>query len=305
VEPHKVRGALKHGEIAIVAGFQGRTRKKKVVTTLGRGGSDLTAVALAASLGASVCEIYTDVDGVYTADPRVVPTARKIDVISSEEMLELAASGAKILHLRCVEYARRFGLPIHVRSSFVAKTGTLILPALDQGHGFEPPMEQPVVSSVSGADSAAKITVAGVSSMPGATAEIFEALAASGLHIDMIAQNSRPSAVDIVFTLPTVQAPDALEVLNAVRTGIGFEVLEHEDHVGKVTVSGLGMRSSPEVLSIFLKTLSDARVDTGLISTSETCITAVMRADQLEEAVSALREAFHLSRQRREVPTLS
>lgn len=313
VKPDRIRACLKRGEIAIVAGFQGRSQKERALTTLGRGGSDLTAVVLAAALHASLCEIYTDVDGIYTADPRIVPTARKINVLSSEEMLEFAASGSKILHLRCVEYARRFGVPIHVRSSFVQNTGTLVLPGPNRIHIGEDAGEQPVMSEVVGVNSAARITLVGVPNESGTTTKIFQGLAESGVSVEMIVQNVRAPDIgfsDIVFTLPELEAPAALAVLSSAKATLGFHDLLYNEHVGKVSLSGLGMRSSPGVFHLFFKALSDAGIEMELIEMSETCIGAVTRASQLEDAVRSIRRAFGLlivgdqAPTRRQVPVI-
>ena len=296
LKPSRLRASLERGEIPIVAGFQGRTRKSKEVTTLGRGGSDLTAVAIAAALDAGVCEIYTDVDGVYTADPRVVSTARKIDVLSSEEMLELAASGSKVLHLRCVEYARRFGVPIHVRSSFVPDTGTLILPGSRIRVGG-PAKEQAVIAGVASVNSTAQITVSGVPEQSATAAVVFQALAASGLTAAAIVQNARARASglsDLTFTLPAHEASDALATLSAARSAIGYQDLHHED-VGTVSLTGLGMRSSPEIFCSFFNALAHAGIDTLMTEISETCVAAVTRASQLNDAVRVLRQAFGLA----------
>ncbi|WP_246018552.1 aspartate kinase [Arthrobacter crusticola] len=303
VRPGRITTCLERGGIAVVAGFQGRTGRKKSLTTLGRGGSDLTAVALAAALGASICEIYTDVDGVYTADPRVVPTARKIDVISSEEMLEFAASGAKILHLRCVEYARRFGVPIHVRSSFAQHRGTLILPSFDRQPG-EPAREQPVISEVIGVNSSARITVFGVSEGSDTTARIVHDLTGSGLNLEMIIKSSRSAGsgrTDISFTIPAAEASTAMKALESARTDITFQGIDINEHVGRVSVVGLGMRSSPHVFSTFFRALSDAGIHMELVEISEICIAAVTRAGQLDAAVGAVRRAFGLARVAKDV----
>lgn len=297
IKPSRLRACLKRGEIPIVAGFQGRTRKTKEVTTLGRGGSDLTAVAIAAALEAGVCEIYTDVDGVYTADPRVVSAARKIDVLSSEEMLELAASGSKVLHLRCVEYARRFSVPIHVRSSFVPDAGTLILPGLARIRLGGSAKEQAVVTGVTSANSTAKITVSGVPEQSASAAAVLEALAETGLSVAAIVQNSRSRASglsDLTFTLPAHEAPDALATLSAARSAIGFQDLQNED-VGTVSLTGLGMRSSPEIFNSFFSALAHAGIDMLLTEISETCVAAVTRASQLDDAVRVLQQTFGLA----------
>ena len=302
VDPRRIRACLERGQIAVVAGFQGISSTDRTVTTLGRGGSDLTAVALAAALG-SVCEIYTDVDGIYTADPRIVPRARKFEVLASEQMLELAASGAKVLHLRCIEYARRFGVPIHVRSSFVQKRGTVILPNLDQfgPDAFGPDAqagERTVVSSVASSNSAARITVTGVPDRSTTTAKFLQDLSASGLHIEMIARNPQGGGArlsDITFTLPSTELPAAIGVLNAAQSQVGFEALHHADEMGRVSLNGLGMRSSPAPFHTFFKALTEAGISVGMISMSELSIVAATPADQLADAVRALETAFGLT----------
>lgn len=295
VRPDRIRTCLARGEVPIVAGFQGRTKKGKKITTLGRGGSDLTAVALAAALGAGICEIYTDVDGVYTADPRIVPRARKIGVLSSEVMLEFAASGCKVLHLRCVEYARRFGIPIHVRSSFVPELGTLILPGLDR-HPFRKPVkEQPVVTGVGGVNSAAKVIVIGVPDEPDSMARLFQVLSHSGVNVQTIVQNAADSGSrrsDVALIVPATQAAPALAVLDAAQGTIGFQGLQHDGEVGRVSITGVGMRSSPDVFCTFLWTLSEAGIDLDLVEISETYVAAITRSERLEDAERAVRLAF-------------
>ena len=299
VNPHRVRAALDEGAVAIVAGFQGMSRESKDITTMGRGGSDTTAVALAAALGADVCEIYTDVDGVYSADPRVVSSARKLPQLSSEETLELAASGAKVLHLRSVEYARRFGVPIHVRSSFSDHEGTWIMPdpndtiTLEEGA----PMEQPIVSGVAHDRSEAKVTIVGVPDVPGKAAEIFRVIAESNVNIDMIVQNvSRQDSgrTDISFTLPIVEGKAAIEALRAAQESIGFEEIVPNKEIGKLSLIGAGMRSNPGISATFFKALSDAGVNVDLISTSEIRISVVTSEDKLDDAVRAVHTAFGL-----------
>ena len=299
VNPHRVRAALDEGAVAIVAGFQGMSRESKDITTMGRGGSDTTAVALAAALGADVCEIYTDVDGVYSADPRVVSSARKLPQLSSEETLELAASGAKVLHLRSVEYARRFGVPIHVRSSFSDHEGTWIMPdpndtiTLKEGA----PMEQPIVSGVAHDRSEAKVTIVGVPDVPGKAAEIFRVIAESNVNIDMIVQNvSRQDSgrTDISFTLPIVEGKAAIEALRAAQESIGFEEIVPNKEIGKLSLIGAGMRSNPGISATFFKALSDAGVNVDLISTSEIRISVVTSEDKLDDAVRAVHTAFGL-----------
>nr|WP_221474284.1 aspartate kinase [Planomonospora venezuelensis] len=294
VTPGRIREALDLGHIAIVAGFQGVSQNTKDITTLGRGGSDTTAVALAAALEADVCEIYTDVDGVFTADPRVVPAARKIPRISYEEMMEMAACGSKILHLRCVEYARRFNLPIHVRSSFSTKEGTWVVSDPDS-EGTE--MEQPIISGVAHDRSEAKITVVGVPDKVGEAATIFKTLADAEINIDMIVQNVSAAATgrtDISFTLPTSDGPTALTALKKVQERIGFESLQFDDQIGKVSLIGAGMRSHPGVTATFFAALADAGVNIEMISTSEIRISVIVGQDEVDAAVGAAHRAFDL-----------
>ncbi|MHA7280810.1 aspartate kinase [Arthrobacter sp. MDT2-2] len=299
VSPHRIRTAIEKGDIAIVAGFQGMSRDSNDITTLGRGGSDTTAVALAAALDADVCEIYTDVDGVYTADPRVVPSAQKIDTISSEEMLEMAASGAKILHLRCVEYARRFGVPLHVRSSFSHNEGTWVLPSPDDQIKIQEgePLEQPIISGVAHDRSEAKVTVVGVPDIPGKAAEIFGIVAGTNTNIDMIVQNVSTHGsgrTDISFTLPIVDGAEALAALGEAQDRVGFESVEYNETIGKLSLIGAGMRSNPGVSYRFFRALSDAGVNIDMISTSEIRISVVTGADLLDTAVRAVHAAFEL-----------
>jgi len=292
VTPGRITTALGDGHIVIVAGFQGVSQDSKDITTLGRGGSDTTAVALAAALEADVCEIYTDVDGVFTADPRIVPAARKIDRLSNEEMLEMAASGAKILHLRCVEYARRFGMPIHVRSSFSYREGTWII---DPEEGVS--VEAPIIAGVAHDRSEAKITVVGVPDHPGKAAEIFQACAKAGVNIDMIVQNVsavETGLTDISFTLPKTDGQHGVQALKAVQESVGFASLQYDDHIGKLSLVGAGMRSHPGVSATFFQALADAGVNIEMISTSEIRISVVTRDDQLDDAVRAVHTAFGL-----------
>jgi aspartate kinase len=292
VTPGRIRAALDAGHITIVAGFQGVSGDTKDVTTLGRGGSDTTAVALASALGAEVCEIYTDVDGVFTADPRIVATARQIPRLSYEEMLEMASSGAKILHLRCVEYARRFNLPIHVRSSFSTRPGTWIVDI-----SAEDQMEAPIISGVAHERGEAKITVVGVPDKPGEAAQIFTVIADAGVNIDMIVQNVSSVATgrtDITFTLPTSDLAVAVEALTKAQGQIGFESLQSDDQIGKVSLIGAGMRTHPGVTAKFLSSLADVGINVEMISTSQIRISVVVREDELRAAVSALHSAFEL-----------
>jgi len=299
ITPGRIRDALDAGRIVIVAGFQGVSQDTKEVTTLGRGASDTTAVALGAALGATVVEIYTDVDGVFTADPRIVATARRLAHITYEEMLEMAASGAKVLHLRCVEYARRYDIPVHVRSSFSTRTGTWVsdkLPTADETEGFEP-MEQAIIAGVAHDRSEAKITVVGVPDKPGEAANIFQALAEAGINIDMIVQNISAAATgrtDISFTLPKSDGQSAMGALDEIRPAIGFQDLLYDDQVGKISLIGAGMRSHPGVSAKFFSALAAAGVNIEMISTSEIRISVVVRGEHVDDAVRAVHSAFDL-----------
>lgn len=301
VNPERIREALDNGDVAIVAGFQGMNRQTRDITTLGRGGSDTTAVALAAALNADVCEIYSDVDGVFTADPRVVPTAHKLDTVTSEEMLELAANGAKILHLRSVEYARRFNLKLHVRSSFSQLEGTLVIPENEEGAQNnklkEIPLEQPLISGVAHDRSQAKVTVVGVPDVPGSAAKVFGILNESKINLDMIVQNvstDRPDVTDISFTLPQDQGATAVETLKAKQAEIGFTEVKYNDEIGKLSLVGAGMKSNPGVSFKFFDALSTAGVNIQMISTSEIRISVITEIEKLDEAVRAVHTAFGL-----------
>jgi len=295
VTPGRVREALDEGAIAIVAGFQGFNRDSKDITTLGRGGSDTTAVALAAALGADVCEIYTDVDGVFTADPRVVPRAHKLAQLTSEEMLELAAAGAKVLYIRAVEYARRHGVTLHVRSSFNNNEGTWVLPLEEQKEGDR--VEEPIITGVAGDLNEAKVTVVGVPDVPGKAAEIFTIVAKTGANIDMIVQNVSAAATgltDISFTLPKGDGEKVMTALTASKAESGFESLQYDDQIGKLAVVGAGMRTSAGVSAQLFTALSEAGINIEMISTSEIRISVVTRADQLQHAMRVVHEAFGL-----------
>ncbi|HET7762796.1 MAG TPA: aspartate kinase [Phycicoccus sp.] len=294
VTPGRITGALAEGHVVIVAGFQGVSQDTKEITTLGRGGTDTTAVALAAALGADVCEIYTDVDGVFTADPRIVPTARKIDRISAEEMLELAASGSKVLHLRSVEYARRFGIPIHVRSSFSQKTGTIVT---DSPATEGDPVEEPIIAGVAHDRSEAKVTVVGVPDRTGMAARIFRAVAEAQINIDMIVQNvsaTETGLTDISFTLPKAEGRTAVQAIQRIRDEVGFGSIQYDDQIGKLSLVGAGMRSNPGVSATFFAALADAGVNIEMISTSEIRISVVTRDELLDDAVRAVHTAFGL-----------
>ncbi|MFI0795309.1 MULTISPECIES: aspartate kinase [Micromonospora] len=292
VTPGRLKGALDEGSVVIVAGFQGVSQDTKDVTTLGRGGSDTTAVALAAALHADVCEIYTDVDGVFTADPRIVPNARHIRDITYEEMLELAACGAKVLHLRSVEYARRAGLPIHVRSSYSTNTGTMVTGSME-----DLPVEQALITGVAHDRSEAKITIVGVPDEPGAAARIFDTVAGAEINIDMIVQNVSTEGTgrtDISFTLPKTDGPTAMAALSKIQEQVKFKGLLYDDHVGKVSLIGAGMRSHPGVAAGFFAALGTAGVNIEMISTSEIRVSVVCRDTDLDKAVRAIHDAFEL-----------
>jgi aspartate kinase len=322
VTPGRIRSALDEGAIPIVAGFQGVSQNGKDITTLGRGGTDTTAVALAAALGADVCEIYTDVDGVFTADPRLVPSARRIPRISYEEMLEMAACGAKVLMLRCVEYARRYDIPIHVRSSFSNRPGTWVAGS-DGVNGAaagtagtagasgvaaagtaeadtedDEGMEQPIISAVQHDKSEAKITVVGVPDKVGEAARIFRVIAAAAINIDMIVQNVSAAATgrtDISFTAPREDGQAAVAALRQLQSEVGFESILYDDRIGKISLIGAGMRSHPGVSATFFGALADAGVNIEMISTSEIRISVIVDESDVPVAVEAAHRAFELS----------
>lgn len=301
VRPDRIRESVEAGNIAIVAGFQGMNRQSGDITTLGRGGSDTTAVALAAALNADVCEIYSDVDGVFTADPRIVPTAHKLDTITSEEMLEMAANGAKILHLRSVEYARRFNLKLHVRSSFSNLEGTIVVPEesaeLTPTHLKEIPLEQPLISGVAHDRTRAKITVVGVPDVPGSAAKVFGLINEAKVNLDMIVQNvptDRPGVTDISFTLNQDQGPTALKALEDAKAELGFQEVIYNESVGKLSLVGAGMKTNPGVSFTFFEALSSAGVNIDMISTSEIRISVITELSKLDEAVRAVHTAFGL-----------
>ncbi len=288
VTPGRISDALAKGHIAIVAGFQGVSQDSKDITTLGRGGSDTTAVALAAALDAEVCEICTDVDGVFSADPRIVPGARHLPTVSYEEMLELAASGAKILHLRCVEYARRYGVPLVVRSSFSNRPGTLIT-------GGDA-VEQAIISGVAHDLSEARVTVVGVPDKPGEAAAIFRAVADAEVNIDMIVQNvsGATDRTDISFTLPKSDLATAMTALSRLQDVVGFASLLSDEHIGKVSLVGAGMKSHPGVTATFFEALAKGSINAEAISTSEIRISVVCRDTDVPGAVRAVHDAFEL-----------
>ena len=292
VTPDRVREALDEGKICLVAGFQGVNKDTRDVTTLGRGGSDTTAVALAAALDADVCEIYSDVDGVYTADPRIVPNAQKLKQISFEEMLELAAVGSKILVLRSVEYARACNVPMRVRSSYSNDPGTLVAGSME-----DIPVEEAVLTGVATDKSEAKITVLGIPDTPGKAADVFRVIADAEINIDMVLQNVsslESGTTDITFTCPRHDGPRAMELLRKLRDKGGWKNVLYDDQIGKVSLVGAGMKSHPGVTAEFTEALRDAGVNMELISTSEIRISVLVREEQLDTAARALHEKFGL-----------
>lgn len=292
VTPGRVRAALDEGLVVLVAGFQGVSQDSRDVTTLGRGGSDTTAVALAAALEADVCEIYTDVDGVFTADPRIVPDAQQLQQVSYEEMLELAACGAKVLMLRCVEYARRYNVPVHVRSSYTDKPGTYVYGSME-----DIPLEQAILTGVAHDRSEAKVTVVGLPDEPGYAAKVFRAIADAEINIDMVLQNIskiETGKTDITFTLPKTEGARAVEMLTKRQDEIGFAQVLYDDHIGKVSLVGAGMKSHPGVTATFCEALANAGVNIDLISTSEIRISVLVKDSELDEAVQVLHKAFDL-----------
>jgi aspartate kinase len=303
VTPGRIQEALRENAIPIVAGFQGVSQDTKDITTLGRGGSDLTAVALAAALYADVCEIYTDVDGIFSADPRMVPKARQVPRITYDEMMELAAAGAKVLHLRCVEYAKRFDLPIHVRSSFSDKEGTFVIADLSDQSKIKKLskvgaiMEQPIIAGVAHDLGDAKITVVGVPDRPGMAAAIFQAVADAGINMDMIVQNvsvHESGATDVTFTCPRGDSAKAELALRRIEKEVNFKDIDTDENIAKISLVGAGMRSHPGVSATFFKAIADAGVNVEMISTSEIRISVVTRAQDTEKAVTAIHTAFGL-----------
>ncbi|MFC9660803.1 aspartate kinase [Nocardia sp. NPDC127606] len=292
VTPGRLQEALAEGQIVLVAGFQGVSQDSKDVTTLGRGGSDTTAVALAAALKADVCEIYTDVDGIFSADPRIVPDAQKLDNISYEEMLEMAACGSKVLMLRCVEYARRYNVPVHVRSSYTDKIGTTVFGSME-----DIPVEQAILTGVAHDRSEAKVTVVALPDEPGYAAKVFRAVADAEINIDMVLQNISKvdtGKTDITFTCPKTDLVRAVQMLTARQDEIGFAEILSDDHIGKVSLVGAGMKSHPGVTATFCEALANAGVNIDLISTSEIRISVLVRDTELDEAVQVLHKAFDL-----------
>ena len=280
----RIRDGLESGKVVIVAGFQGVDPSSREITTMGRGGSDATAVAIAVALGADACEVYTDVDGVFSADPRIVPSARKLEEISFDEMLELSASGAGVLMTRSVEFGRRYNMPIHVRSSFNQMPGTWVK---------ETTMEQAIISGIAHDRSEAKVTVRGVPDQPGVAAALFEPLAERGVNVDMIVQNvSHDGSTDISFTVPKAVASHAAEVAGKVATEMGAAEVDLDENIGKVSLVGAGMKSHPGVAAGVFRALANAGINIEMISTSTIRISCVVRGDQIDDAVKALHAAF-------------
>ena len=291
LRPERLEVALREGRTPVVGGAQGVSGERNV-TFLGRGGSDTTAVALAAALNADVCEIYTDVDGIFTADPRIVPNARHLDTVSFEEMLEMAACGAKVLMLRCVEYARRYNVPVHVRSSYTTKPGTIVSGSME-----DIPVEEAILTGVAHDRSEAKVTVVGIPDAPGYAAKVFRAVADSEINIDMVLQGVSKvdtGRTDITFTCPRSDGPTAVEKLTKLQSEIGFTQVLYDDHIGKVSLVGAGMKSHPGVTATFCEALADAGINIDLISTSEIRISVLCSDTQLDDAVRVLHEAFDL-----------
>jgi len=287
VRATRLTEALAEGLVPVVAGFQGVSTTRDI-TTLGRGGSDTTAVALAAALGADRCEIYTDVSGVFTADPRVVPSARRLQKVSFDEMLEIASTGGRVLALRSVEFARNHHVPVHVRSSFTWEPGTWVTEE-------DPSMEQPIVSAVTSDVSEAKVTITAVPDRPGVAATVFRALAERAVNVDMIVQNtSREGLTDISFTVPRAELVAAREVTQSLSAGIGAREVLVDEGIAQVSIVGAGMKTHPGVTAMMFETLAEAGINIEMISTSPIRISCVVRAEAVDKAVRALHDAFGL-----------
>lgn len=287
IKGDRVRNALAEGHVALVAGFQGVSLDHEV-TTLGRGGSDTTAVALAAALGARVCEIYTDVTGVFTADPRVVPDARKLPVVSHEEMLEMAAQGSKVLALRSVEFARRYNVPLHTRSSFLPEDGTWITEETPQ-------MEKAIVSGIAHKSDEAKVTILGVEDQPGVAAQIFTVLADALVNVDTILQNvGDQGRADVSFTVPLAELRTTLDAIERLRESLRFREVTHDDQIGKVTLVGAGMKAEPGVAAKMFRVLANEGINIQMIDTSTIRVTVVIDRREVERAVRSLHDAFDL-----------
>jgi aspartate kinase len=287
VKADRVRAALAEGKVCVVAGFQGISTEKEI-TTLGRGGSDTTAVALAASLGASFCEIYTDVTGVFSADPRIVPKARKLPHVHFDEMLEMAATGGRVLALRSVEFARNHNVPLHVRSSFTWEPGTWVTPE-------EPSMEDPIISGVTHDVTEAKVTVRHVPDKPGIAARLFRSLANASINVDMIVQNtSTDGTTDISFTMPKADMSNSERIVRDIAAEIAAGAVTHDADIAKVSLVGAGMKTSPGVAATMFETLANEGINIEMISTSTIRISVVVAASDMERAVRSLHTAFGL-----------
>ncbi len=294
VEPERILSTLDKGDVAIIAGFQGINKQSNDVTTLGRGGSDTTAVAIAAAIGADICEIYSDVDGVFTSDPRVCKKAHKLDFITYEEMLELSASGAKILALRCVEYARRFNVKLRVRSSFNQNVGTVIA---KEDEMFTDDLEAPLISGIAHDTTQSKITLVGIPDKPGVAAQIFETIAGAGVNVDMVVQNVSTTAdgkTDISFTIPSEFGQKAIDILKSLIEELEASNVVLDDNIAKISVVGAGMKTNSGVCAKFFSALSIAGINIEMISTSEIRISVITRAEEFEHAVNVLHSAFGL-----------
>ena len=287
VKGDRVRAALAEGKVCVIAGFQGVSTDKEI-TTLGRGASDLTASALAKALNADACEIYTDVTGVFTADPRIVPQARKLAHVNFDEMLEMAGAGSKVLALRSVEFARNHNVPLHVRSSFTWEPGTWV-------SAKEPSMEEPIISGVVTDTNDAKVTIVGVPDRPGISAALFEPLAAANVNVDMIVQNtSKDGTTDISFTMPKADMDVAEQIVARVAAEIGAQGVSHDASISKISIVGAGMKTSPGIAAKMFRVLADAGVNIEMISTSTIRISVVCAAADLEHAARSLHTAFGL-----------
>ncbi|MEI8011064.1 MAG: aspartate kinase [Candidatus Omnitrophota bacterium] len=289
IDDKRIKKAFKEGKIVIMAGYQGVTSENEI-TTLGRGGSDLSAVALAKAIGADVCEIYTDVNGIYTTDPRLVPEARKLDEITFDEMLEMASLGAQVMQARSIEVARRFNIPLHVRSSYSKEEGTMIVKATQK-------IEDVAVRGVTSSKNEAKITICAVPDKPGISAEIFNAIAKAGVNVDVIVQNvGHTNKTDISFTVPKSDLVKALKAAEDVASKIGAANILHEKNVARVSIVGSGMRSHNGIAARMFEALADAKINIGMIATSEISISCIIALDKADAAVKALHKSFNLGK---------
>ncbi len=289
IDDKRIKKAFKEGKIVIMAGYQGVTSDNEI-TTLGRGGSDLSAVALAKAIGASVCEIYTDVNGIYTTDPRLVPEAQKLDEITFDEMLEMASLGAQVMQARSIEVARRFNIPLHVRSSYSKEEGTMIVKNTQK-------IEDVAVRGVTCSKNEAKITVCAVPDKPGVSAEIFNAIARAGVNVDVIVQNvSHTNKTDISFTVPKADLSKALKAVEDVAARVGAGSILHEKNVARVSIVGSGMRSHQGTAAKMFQALAEAKINIGMIATSEISISCIIALDKADAAVKVLHKGFNLGK---------